>query len=76
MSLRDFKVSNQNTDVYDAVRTHLDEEGTYYHETEDGLEIMVSDDENDLFGNQARRVADVIDFNGGNTSGIRQRNGW
>lgn len=76
MSLRDFKLSNRNEEVYDSVRAHLDEEAIYYHETEDGLEIMVSDDESGLFGNQARRVADVIDSNGGNTSGIRQRNGW
>ena len=44
MSLRDFKVSSKNADVYEAVKNHLDEEAVYYHETPDGLEIMVSDD--------------------------------
>ena len=76
MSLRDFKISNRNTDVYEAVKSHLDEEAVYYHETPNGLEITVSDSESDLFGNQAKALADVIDASGGDTSRVRQRNGW
>lgn len=76
MSLRDFKVSNRDENVYGAVKAHLDAEAVYYHETANGLEVMLNTDEDGLFGNQARGLADVIDANGGDTSGIRQRNGW
>ena len=77
MGLRDIKVTPASSpEVYQAVKDMLDGEVTYYHEDEEGLHVMLSDDEHGMFGNEVRRLCDTIDGAGGNTSKYRQKNGW
>lgn len=77
MGLRDIKITPASSpEVHQAVKQMLDEEMTYYYEDENGLHVMLSDDEGGMFGNEVRRLCDTIDSAGGNTSKYRAKNGW